>query len=194
MTGDRGTFRWYVLLLAAAVIMTVGHSLPVSAQDIAGLDVLTDGVPAPVTGDVDLDLAGTVAMALRRSYGVQNDALDRRIAESGYRLTRAEYSPMMTLQSDSTVTHPGDSGDGEFMETTLDHRFQASLDKVFATTGGSLSIYSILDRFDDTGTGSDFTSDIPGPVVSGLGTERYANRLGIRLDQPLLRDLGPWSG
>lgn len=177
--------------MIAGILAVPGIAFADAASDneLSAVDTSGDETPA-----MDLDLAGTVRMALSRNYGLQNDVLDRRIAESNHRSTLSEYWPTLTLQSDSTFDDPGEAVSAAPADTALDHQFQVSLDKRFAATGASISLYSTLDRFDasnlDTG-GLD--SEFEAPYDTGLETARFANTLGIRIDQPLLRNLGPWS-
>ncbi|MCD4653955.1 TolC family protein [bacterium] len=131
---------------------------------------------------LDLDLVKAVQMTLERSYDFKNDSLDVEISESIYRVTQAAYNPLFSLSTDSTYTKPGSS---DVLDTTIDHQINAGISKQFTTTGGKVSIYSNLTKYDDTSMNS--------LNVSEGNNGQYSNVWGISLDQPLLKNIGPWS-
>ncbi|MBN1296698.1 TolC family protein [bacterium] len=139
--------------------------------------LLTCGLePGLVQAEHDaLSLSDAVDRVRAESTQMRNSELDLGLARSHFRLARAQYFPALTLSSDSMYSNPSNGGGTSDPESTIDHHFEASIDKRFQTTGGTLSVYSVVDRFDES------------------IDPRYANTMGIRFDQPLLRELGPWG-
>lgn len=135
------------------------------------------------TQPLELTLSQAVRMALSRNIELLNERLDQDLSESVFRSGLAPYHPRLQIGADSeTVKFDAEDGTDE---STQDYHVSSELSKQFASTGGSVAVYSQLTRHDD----QDWDPSLLMQQASGY----YSNTLGLRLDQPLLRNVGPWS-
>ncbi len=130
-----------------------------------------------------LALSDAVKLALENNFDFQNDGLDLELNESVYRSGMAPYFPRLSFEADSVHTQI-DNGDNTDESSRNDH-FRADISKQFSTSGGSLSLYSNVIRYDESESRYDeyFDSDY------GI----YSNTLGLRFQQPLLKNAGLWG-
>ena len=98
-----------------------------------------------------LALSDAVKLALENNFDFQNDGLDLEFNESVYRSGMAPYFPRLSLEADSVHTQI-DSGDHTDESSRNDH-FRADISKQFSTSGGSLSLYSDVIRYDESEIG-----------------------------------------
>ncbi len=139
-----------------------------------------------------LTLSDAVDLAMTRNIDLKNDTLDVDISESVFRAGMAPYSPKLQINANSDWERHdvGDGSDGYngsngSDDSSLEQHFSTEISKRFAMTGGTLALYSDVIRHDDSEAGLlDVVQENPG---------RYSNTVGFRMNQPLLKDIGPWG-
>lgn len=130
-----------------------------------------------------LSLSDAVKLALENNFDFRNDGLDLELNESVYRSGMAPYFPRLSLEADSVHTQV-DSG-GYTNESSRNDHFRADISKRFSASGGALSLYSDVIRYDESDSRYDEYLD------SDFGI--YSNTLGLRFQQPLLKNAGLWG-
>lgn len=131
-----------------------------------------------------LDLPTTVKLVLERSLDFENSNLDLKLSHISHRISRIPYRPSLTVSTDSTWNQPADHEPDD--NDTLEHQVNLSLNQTVAPTGGTVSVYSYLHKY-DTDTGQNDLLD------TGENGGQYSNTMGVTLDQPLLKGVGWWS-
>jgi len=131
---------------------------------------------------LSLDLADACNLLLTQNIDLKNNSLDMEMSELNHRMVKKRYNPQFSIATESKYLEPGST---ENTESTINHNINTDITKKFIRTGGELSIYSNLTKYDYDNSGS---------LASLFETEKqYSNAIGININQPLLKNAGPWS-
>jgi outer membrane protein TolC len=134
-----------------------------------------------IDSSLKLSLADAVETALANNISIQNERLAVENSESVLRAGLSPWAPRIGLNADTVYSHNGTAGSN----STIQHHLRTDVSKRFATTGGTLSLYSDMVRHDDSSL-----SCMEG-VHDVFGT--YSSTLGVRIQQPLIKNAGPWN-